>query len=102
MSAEVQARIGEPFYTTKQPGRGMGLGFFLARAVIESVDGNLAVDSRIGDGTRITVTVPIDVQAEPRTSGRRRASTGSSPGTGSWPGIGAASEKAHLSTKVTA
>jgi two-component system sensor histidine kinase RegB len=96
MSAEVQARIGEPFYTTKQPGRGMGLGFFLARAVIESVDGTLAIDSRIGDGTRITVTVPIDVQAEPRTSGRRRPSTSSSPG------IGAPSENAHLSTKVTA
>jgi two-component system sensor histidine kinase RegB len=97
MSPEVQARIGEPFYTTKQPGRGMGLGFFLARAVIENVDGNLAIDSRIGDGTRITVTVPIDVQAEPRGASRRRPSTGPTAGAGAAP-----SEKAQLLTKVTA
>jgi two-component system, sensor histidine kinase RegB len=73
MSPEVLARIGEPFYTTKVPGRGMGLGLFLARAVIESVGGNLAIDSQIGEGTRVTVTVPVDVHAEPAAAGHRRA-----------------------------
>ena len=42
MPSEVMARIGEPFFTTKAPGRGMGLGLFLARAVIEGVGGSLA------------------------------------------------------------
>ncbi|MBK7071045.1 MAG: HAMP domain-containing histidine kinase [Myxococcales bacterium] len=63
MSAEVLARIGEPFYTTKQPGRGMGLGLFLARAVFESIGGAMAIDSREGAGTRVTVTMPTDAAA---------------------------------------
>jgi two-component system sensor histidine kinase RegB len=72
MSADVLARIGEPFFTTKSPGRGMGLGLFLARAVFESLGGAMAIDSREGIGTRITVTMPIDAAARGRT---RRAST---------------------------
>ncbi|HUQ02755.1 MAG TPA: ATP-binding protein [Kofleriaceae bacterium] len=66
MSEELLARIGEPFFTTKQPGRGMGLGLFLARAVFESVGGAIAFDSREGQGTRVTVTVPVDVEARAR------------------------------------
>lgn len=74
MSAEVLARIGEPFYTTKQPGRGMGLGLFLARAVFESIGGALHIDSRPGQGTRVTVTVPVDVESRAR--GRSPRPTG--------------------------
>ncbi|KAB2892607.1 MAG: ATP-binding protein, partial [Kofleriaceae bacterium] len=66
MSDELLARIGEPFFTTKQPGRGMGLGLFLARAVFESVGGAIAFDSQENQGTRVTVTVPVDVEARAR------------------------------------
>ena len=59
--AEVLARIGEPFFTTKAPGRGMGLGLFLARAVIEGVGGTLQIDSTAGDGTEVSVRLPTDV-----------------------------------------
>jgi two-component system sensor histidine kinase RegB len=72
MSAEVLARIGEPFFTTKQPGRGMGLGLFLARAVFEGVGGAMAIDSSEGTGTRVTVTVPVDVEARARRRERGR------------------------------
>ena len=41
MAPEVLARAGEPFFTTKEPGRGMGLGLFLARAVAEKLGGSL-------------------------------------------------------------
>lgn len=61
MPSEVLARIGEPFYTTKAPGRGMGLGLFLARAVIEGVGGTLQIDSRAGEGTEVSVRLPTDV-----------------------------------------
>jgi len=61
MPPEVLARIGEPFYTTKPPGRGMGLGLFLARAVVESVGGAMAIDSEVGRGTRVQVVVPVSV-----------------------------------------
>ncbi|MCA9680038.1 MAG: HAMP domain-containing histidine kinase [Kofleriaceae bacterium] len=61
MPAEILARIGEPFFTTKEPGRGMGLGLYLARAVVESVGGSLAIDSRLGEGTRVSVVIPTEV-----------------------------------------
>jgi two-component system sensor histidine kinase RegB len=61
MPGEVLARIGEPFFTTKAPGRGMGLGLFLARAVIEGVGGTLEIDSRAGEGTEVRVLLPTDV-----------------------------------------
>jgi two-component system sensor histidine kinase RegB len=80
MSAEVLARIGEPFFTTKSPGRGMGLGLFLARAVFESLGGAMAIDSREGIGTRITVTMPTDAAARGRT--RPRTAPATSPAAG--------------------
>ncbi len=58
MSPAVLARVGEPFFTTKEPGRGMGLGLFLARAVIESVSGSLRIDSQPGQGTCVTLSMP--------------------------------------------
>jgi two-component system sensor histidine kinase RegB len=69
MSAETLARIGEPFFTTKQPGRGMGLGLYLARAVFESIGGAMHIDTTPGQGTRVTVTVPVDVEARARRPG---------------------------------
>jgi two-component system sensor histidine kinase RegB len=68
MPAEVMARIGEPFFTTKAPGRGMGLGLFLARAVIEGVGGNLQIHSSAGAGTEVRVTLPCDVNPREKTS----------------------------------
>ena len=51
-------RIGEPFFTTKEPGRGAGLGLYLARHVVEREGGEMRVESAEGRGTRITLTVP--------------------------------------------
>jgi len=61
--AEVLARIGEPFFTTKQPGHGMGLGVFLARAFVESRGGALVIESSPGAGTRARVRLPAEPAA---------------------------------------
>jgi two-component system, sensor histidine kinase RegB len=61
MPSEILARAGEPFFTTKAPGQGMGLGIFLARAVFESVGGNILIDSGPGRGTRVSIVVPTEV-----------------------------------------
>jgi two-component system sensor histidine kinase RegB len=61
MPPEILARVGEPFFTTKDPGRGMGLGLFLARAVVESVGGTLIIESSAGKGTTVSVLVPTEV-----------------------------------------
>jgi two-component system sensor histidine kinase RegB len=56
----VLARVGEPFFTTKEPGRGMGLGVFLARALAEQLGGRLAFDSQEGRGTVARLQVPLE------------------------------------------
>jgi two-component system, sensor histidine kinase RegB len=58
MSGEILARAGEPFFTTKPPGRGMGLGLFLCRAVVESLGGEVELDSRPGQGTTAAIVIP--------------------------------------------
>ena len=63
MSAQVLARVGEPFFTTKAPGRGMGLGVFLARTVVERVGGTLELAARDGGGTVARVRLPVATAA---------------------------------------
>ena len=58
MVAEVLERAGEPFFTTKEPGKGMGLGLFLARATAEQLGGTLEITSRHGRGTRAVFAIP--------------------------------------------
>ncbi len=58
MAPEVLARAGEPFFSTKPTGSGMGLGLFLARTFAEQLGGELRVDSLVGQGTKVQMTWP--------------------------------------------
>lgn len=53
-------RIGEPFFTTKPPGKGMGLGTFLVRAFAEGLGGSLEFESQPGEGTTATLSIPAN------------------------------------------
>ncbi len=57
MSPEVLARVGEPFFSTKPPGQGMGLGLFIARTLSEQMGGRLYLESQPGKGTTATVEI---------------------------------------------
>jgi two-component system, sensor histidine kinase RegB len=59
MSAETLAHLGEPFFTTKQPGSGMGLGTFLARTFAENLGGSLQFESECGQGTTVFLELPV-------------------------------------------
>ncbi|HKO52041.1 MAG TPA: ATP-binding protein [Polyangiaceae bacterium] len=59
--AHASDRIGEPFFTTKAPGRGLGLGVFLARAFAEKMGGELTLAARPGGGTVARLIVPRDM-----------------------------------------
>lgn len=58
MAPEVLARAGEPFFSTKPTGAGMGLGLFLARTFAEQLGGELRVESALGQGTTVRMTWP--------------------------------------------
>jgi two-component system, sensor histidine kinase RegB len=59
MNAEAQRRIGEPFFTTKEVGQGMGLGVFLTRNVIHGLGGELRHEANPKGGTICFVTLPV-------------------------------------------
>jgi len=58
MSADSMRRMGEPFYTTKAPGKGTGLGLASAFHTITEAGGSYQVDSQPGRGTTFTITLP--------------------------------------------
>ena len=55
--AEVLARVGEPFQTTKA--KGSGLGLFLTRRLVEGAGGRLAAANRAAGGAELRITLPL-------------------------------------------
>jgi len=58
MPADVLSRAGEPFFTTKVPGEGMGLGLFLTQTLAQQLGGGFELRSEPGAGTRATLRLP--------------------------------------------
>ncbi|MEQ1504323.1 MAG: ATP-binding protein [Myxococcota bacterium] len=52
-------QIFEPYYTTKPPDRGTGLGLFVVRRIVARAGGDVAVQSEVGRGTTFTVRLPL-------------------------------------------
>ncbi|TDE18173.1 sensor histidine kinase [Dyadobacter psychrotolerans] len=65
MSPEVKAKIFEPFFTTKQVGEGTGLGLSIVFKIIEVHNGNIAVNTEVGQGTEFVITLPILKKKKP-------------------------------------
>jgi len=51
-------KIFSPFFTTKQPGKGMGMGLSIVQRLVSRCGGRVAVRSQVGKGTAFTVTLP--------------------------------------------
>jgi len=59
MSDEVKARMYDPFFTTKPVGEGTGLGLAIVYGIIEDHQGNITVDSIVGQGTEFRILLPL-------------------------------------------
>ena len=61
IAADILEQVGNPFFTTKEPGQGMGLGVFLSRNVIQRINGTLSFQPNTPSGTVCRVTLPVRV-----------------------------------------
>jgi CheY-like chemotaxis protein len=66
MTPEVAARAFEPFYTTKAVGQGTGLGLSQVLGFAQQSGGEIRLDSRVGQGTTITIFLPRSRESLPR------------------------------------
>ena len=60
MSEETIQKIFQPFYTTKDPNKGTGLGMSLSFDIIQQHAGEISVESKVGEGSTLTVSIPHD------------------------------------------
>jgi signal transduction histidine kinase len=61
--ADIRERIFDPFFSTKQPGQGAGLGLSIAHTIVKAHHGELAVESPEGGGAVFTVVLPAAAAA---------------------------------------
>jgi len=55
-------KIFEPFFSTKSPGQGTGLGLFVSRGIVEKLGGTIEVASKIGQGASFSIRLPKQPQ----------------------------------------
>ncbi len=65
MTPEVKARIYEPFFTTKEVGKGTGLGLAMTFAIVRQHKGWIDCHSEVGEGTRFDVYLPRGEAVKP-------------------------------------
>ncbi len=62
MAPEEYQKIFEPFYTTKAPGKGTGLGLYISYSIIKKHGGKISVESEEGKGTTFIINLPFPAE----------------------------------------
>ncbi len=60
ISEDNLVNIFNPFFTTKELGKGTGLGLFIVYSEIEKLNGKIEVNSKLGEGTTFIITIPME------------------------------------------
>jgi signal transduction histidine kinase len=63
IAPEHRKQIFDPFFSTKAPGRGSGLGLFISSQIVRDHKGAIEVESGPGRGSTFRVVLPADVSA---------------------------------------
>jgi signal transduction histidine kinase len=72
ISPEDEKKIFEPFFTTKSPEGGIGLGLSITFGLVRKLNGDISVQSKLGEGTTFVINLPIGTQGEIRNEGPAR------------------------------
>ncbi len=60
MNERTQSKLFNPFFTTKDVGKGMGLGMSISYGILNKINGSIVVESAVGKGTEFIIKIPID------------------------------------------
>jgi signal transduction histidine kinase len=82
--ADIARRIFDPFFSTREPGTGTGLGLYLSRRIVESFGGSLRYEDRPGGGAAFVADLPALAPQQPA---RASADVGSGPDGGAEPAL---------------
>lgn len=59
MAPQLVREVGKPFLTTRQPGKGLGMGLFIAKSLVGRLGGDLAIRTKENRGTRVIIELPL-------------------------------------------
>jgi len=59
IAQSIMGKIFDPFFTTKAVGKGTGLGLSLSYSMVKDNGGNITVRSKVGEGTKFVITLPV-------------------------------------------
>ncbi len=74
-------RVFDPFFTTKEVGKGTGLGLYITYNIVRQHNGLIEIDSKEGEGTTVTVTLPV----EDKVSAEKQKESPHNSGGKTWP-----------------